>query len=199
MIPRPLGGALAALALLSTSLVGAGAAGAAVPDRVPTAAPLAALLGALPAATAVAPDDLLLHYGLTETYGTLAADSSGNGRDGVVVGAATWTGAAVDLPGGPNNAAYVRLPDGLLTGVTEASVSVEVKPDASALSRPSFLWNLGGTSDTGSWFTSTNGTLRSTITPSNWSGEQNAAWTSPPACGRTSRRRSPTTATARRP
>lgn len=154
MIPRSVGGALTALAVLSASL------GAAVP------------------VAAAAPDTgLLAHYAFTETSGTTVADVTGNGHDATVVGAGRWTGAALDLPGGANNAAYVALPDGLLAGQPEATVSVEVRADAASLSRAGFLWNIGGTSDTGSWFVTTNGTLRASITPSNWSGEQNAPWT----------------------
>lgn len=158
MIPRSVGGALAALAVLSGSLVAA------------------------PPATAAAPEDsLLAHYTFDETSGTVVTDATGHGLHGTVVGGATWTGASLDLPGTANNGSYVALPSGLLAGQTQATVSVEVKADAASLSRAGFLWNLGGTSSggtsTGSWFTSTNGTLRSTITPSNWSAEQNASWT----------------------
>ncbi|MGN8244232.1 immunoglobulin-like domain-containing protein [Cellulomonas soli] len=158
MIPRPVGGALAALAVLAGPLVAA------------------------PPALAAAPDDsLLAHYRFEETTGTVVTDATGHGLHGTVVGGATWTGASLDLPGAANNGSYVALPSGLLAGQTEATVSVEVKADAASLSRPGFLWNLGGTSgnsgSTGSWFTSTNGTLRSTITPTNWAAEQNATWT----------------------
>jgi hypothetical protein len=156
MIRRSVGGAVTALALLSASLTAAAPVAAAAPDA-----------------------GLLAHYTFTEPAGstaTVVTDVTGHGHDAAVVGAGRWTGAAIDLPGGANNAAYVALPDGLLAGQAEATVSVEVRPDAASLSRAGFLWNLGGTSDTGSWFVTTNGTLRASITPSNWSGEQNATW-----------------------
>jgi hypothetical protein len=155
MTPRSVGGALAALAVLSATLT-----------------------ATTPVAAAAAPDaDLLAHYAFTETAGATVPDLSGHGRHGAVVGEGSWTGAALALPGGAGNAAYVALPDDLLAGQAEATVSVEVRPDGASLSRAGFLWNVGGTSDTGSWFVSANGTLRASITPSNWSGEQNAAWT----------------------
>jgi hypothetical protein len=153
MTSRSVGGALTALAVLSATLT--------------AAAPAAA-----------APDDgLLAHYAFSESDGTVVADATGRGHDAVVVGAGRWTGAALALPGGPRNAAYVALPDDLLAGQAEATVSVEVRPDAASLSRAGFLWNIGGTPETGSWFVTPNGTLRASISPSNWSGEQNAAWT----------------------
>lgn len=153
MMPRSIGGALTALAVLSTTALAATPATASGPD-----------------------DGLLAHYTFTEATGTAVPDVTGNGHDGTLVGPGAWTGGTLALPGGAENAAYVALPDDLLAGQPEATVSVEVKPGAAALSSPSFLWNIGGTSETGSWFASANGHLRTTITPSNWTGEQNAGW-----------------------
>ncbi len=49
-------------------------------------------LGTAPSAHAEISDGLLLRYKLDETSGTVAHDSSGNGRDGTVNGGVTWDG-----------------------------------------------------------------------------------------------------------
>ncbi len=50
--------------------------------------------------------DLVVHYRLDETGGTIAADSSGNGFDGTINGSTTWVtgiiGGALQLPGSCN-------------------------------------------------------------------------------------------------
>lgn len=67
--------------------------------------------------------------------GTTALDSSGNGRDGALSGAATWTlggdariNGALRLSGG----GHVALPAGLVDGRTRFSASFWLKPDALA-------------------------------------------------------------------
>ena len=56
--------------------------------------------------TVSATADLVVHYRLDETGGTIAADSSGNGFDGTINGNTTWVtgiiGGALQFPGGSN-------------------------------------------------------------------------------------------------
>ncbi|OKP72279.1 hypothetical protein A3842_22770 [Paenibacillus sp. P3E] len=84
--------------------------------------------------TALAPPplpELLVHYDFDETSGTVAADDSGSGKDGSVLGAASW------LPGKINHAlelsgqdAYVKMPEGLLSRADAVTVSAWVKMDS---------------------------------------------------------------------
>ncbi len=140
------------------------------------------LAGFVPAASAAAPTtDLIAHYELDETTGSTVADSSGNGHDGTVVGTPTWTTGGLQLSGAPSNANYVDLPDGLLQGTASATVSMQVRADELAGTTDNFLWNFGGYSSsggsgTGAWFVGPRNALRTTITPSHWSGEQSATW-----------------------
>ncbi|MFC3686767.1 immunoglobulin-like domain-containing protein [Aquipuribacter hungaricus] len=102
------------------------------------------------AAGPVAPDEpvveLLAHYRLDETGGTVAADSSGNGRDAQVVGGAgtaTWQGGrGLRLPGGastdPGAFPAVRLPDGLLAGLDDVTVAYDVLLPGTGPSGPVF-------------------------------------------------------------
>ncbi|WP_197080816.1 immunoglobulin-like domain-containing protein [Cellulomonas sp. A375-1] len=136
----------------------------------------------LPASAAAPTQDLIAHYEFDETTGATVADSSGNGHDGTVVGTPTWTPAGLQLSGAPSNANYVRLPDGLLQGKAAATVSVQVKADDAANTTDNFLWSFGGASQssgsgTGNWFVGPKNALRTTVTPSHWTGEQSATWT----------------------
>ena len=93
---------------------------------------LAGVVAATPATAADGPDDgLVARYALDETSGTVAADSSGHGRDGTVLGASTWAGGDgftfAGGAGGSGNA--IDLPDGLLTGLDTVSVDLDVNID----------------------------------------------------------------------
>src|SRR4051794_11644291 len=91
---------------------------------------------------AVAATDLLVHYALEQTSGTVVADSSGNGRDAALVGGASWNGAeGLRLDG---TSGHVKLPDDLMRGLSAISVSTQVRLDA-AQATPYFLWGLGNT------------------------------------------------------
>ncbi|MFT7838475.1 LamG-like jellyroll fold domain-containing protein [Saccharothrix sp. BKS2] len=125
-----------------------------------------------PAATADGPTDgLAAHYPLTETAGTVARDASGAGRDATVLGDATPAGPDGLQLGGTDG--HVKLPDHLLRGLTEVSVSVQVRlaPDQAT---PYFIWGLGnssGSSGNGYLFTTGNA-YRTSIATGNWSTEQ---------------------------
>ncbi|KOX34433.1 1,4-beta-xylanase [Saccharothrix sp. NRRL B-16348] len=132
------------------------------------AAVAAAALSAPPASAA---DGLVLHYPLTETDGAVVADTSGGGRNGTVIGDATPGGPEGLQLGGVNG--HVKLPDDVLRGLTEVSVSLQVRiaPDQAT---PYFIYGLGNTSGTtgnGYLFTTGNA-YRSSIATGNWSTEQ---------------------------
>jgi len=145
---------------------------------ITTAAALAAsaalALGSLAAGTtahAAVDDGLVLKYNLTETAGTVAEDSSGNGRNGVVSGDATLLGAEGLQLGGSN--AYVKLPDDVMRGLDSITVSTDVKIAADQ-GTPYFIWGLGNTSNgagNGYLFTTGN-SYRTSIASGNWSTEQ---------------------------
>ncbi|MBD8057482.1 Ig-like domain repeat protein [Cellulomonas sp. JH27-2] len=112
---------------------------------------LAGVVAATPATAADGPDDgLVARYALDETSGTVAADSSGHGRDGTVLGASTWAGGDGFTfsggAGGSGNA--IDLPDGLLTGLGTVSVDFDVNIDPT-LANNYFIFSLGNASDAG--------------------------------------------------
>ncbi|NKX92374.1 family 43 glycosylhydrolase [Sanguibacter hominis ATCC BAA-789] len=101
-------------------------------------------LATVPAQAAGDEPDLLAWYKLDETSGGVAADASGNGRDGTVAGAATWNGGdGFTFSGGGNNSGNaITLPDNLLAGVDDVTIDFDVWVDAS-LSGNYFIFNFG--------------------------------------------------------
>jgi beta-xylosidase len=119
-----------------------------------------------------APDDgLLLWYPLN---GTAAADQSGNGRDGVVMGTPTWEGAQGLRFNGTDT--YLKLPNDLLRDRASVSIAFDVKID-NAQATPYFLYGFGNTdASTGygnGYLFATGNAFRTSISLSNWTGEQN--------------------------
>ncbi|QRK11372.1 family 43 glycosylhydrolase [Archangium violaceum] len=117
---------------------------------------------------------LVVHYALNETSGTVATDSSGNGRDGTVSGGAAWQGSEGLALDGVDD--FVQLPNDVLGGLTSITVSTEVliKP---AQTTPYLIWGLGNpvTGSQGTGYLSTTGNdYRTAITGSNQVGEQDA-------------------------
>ncbi|WP_461120909.1 immunoglobulin-like domain-containing protein [Saccharothrix stipae] len=113
----------------------------------------------------------MLHYPLTETDGAVVADTSGGGRNGTVIGDATPGGAEGLRLGGVDG--HVKLPDHVLRGLTEVSVSLQVRI-AQDQAAPYFIYGLGNSSGTfgdGYLFTTGNA-YRSSIATGNWSTEQ---------------------------
>jgi hypothetical protein len=136
-------------------------------------AALVASLGtaALAAPSASAADGLVLHYPLTESSGAVVADLSGGGRNATVIGDATPGGSEGLQLGGVNG--HVKLPDNVLRGLTDVTVSVQVRisPDQAT---PYFIYGIGnsaGTAGNGYLFTTGNA-YRSAIATGNWSTEQ---------------------------
>ncbi|WP_120521250.1 immunoglobulin-like domain-containing protein [Arthrobacter celericrescens] len=131
---------------------------------------LGGLVAAAPANAAV-DDGLVLKYNLTDTAGTVAQDSSGNGRDGVISGDATSLGSEGLRLGGSNG--HVRLPNDVMRGLDSITVSTDVKIAADQ-GTPYFIWGLGNTSNgTGNGYLFTTGNAyRTSIATGNWSTEQ---------------------------
>jgi fibronectin type 3 domain-containing protein len=76
-----------------------------------------------------APSDLLVRLKFDETSGTTAADASGNGNTGTTVNSPTWVSGqfnnAINLTN--TSSQYVTMPTGVVTGVTDFTVSTWVK------------------------------------------------------------------------
>jgi hypothetical protein len=116
-------------------------------------------------------DGLVAHYLLDQTSGSTVADASGNGNTATLAGDATWDGGALRL-GGTNG--HIKLPDNLMAGMTEITVSLDVNI-AATQATPYFIWGFGNTSGTagnGYLFTTGNGAYRASIASGNWSTEQ---------------------------
>ena len=122
-------------------------------------------------AQAAIDDGLVLKYSLTEPASSVAEDTSGHGRNGVISGDATSLGSEGLQLGGTD--AHVRLPNDVMRGLDSITVSTDVKiaPDQAA---PYFIWGLGNTTNgagNGYLFTTGN-SYRTSIASGNWSTEQ---------------------------
>ncbi|RAS70498.1 glycosyl hydrolase family 43 [Lentzea atacamensis] len=116
-------------------------------------------------------DGLVVHYDLTQASGTTVPDTSGFGRDGTVSGDTAWLGAEGLRLGGTSG--HVRLPDNVLRGLTDVTVSVQVEIAADQ-PVPYFLWGLGNTLDNSGngYLFATGDQFRASIATGNWSTEQ---------------------------
>ncbi|MEO5714444.1 MAG: LamG-like jellyroll fold domain-containing protein [Luteolibacter sp.] len=78
------------------------------------------------------PSDLLAWWKFNETSGTIAADSSGNGRNGTLTNGPVWTtglfDGAVSIPAVNNES--VTLPSGIVSGLGDFTISGWVKVNA---------------------------------------------------------------------
>ena len=138
------------------------------------AALVAAPLTAPVIAGAVAADaGLVASYPLDETSGTVARDTSGNGRNATFEGGPTLAGAdGVRLDGNDDD---VKLPNDILKGLDSITVSTDVivRPEQSG---NYFIWGLGNTTD---WYGNgylfaTGNPARTGIALGNWTTEQKA-------------------------
>src|SRR5689334_20995032 len=102
------------------------------------AALTASSMSVTPAAGAATTLDkaLVVRYDLAQSSGTTVVDTSGNGRDGTLSGDAVWQGGSLSL-GGSNG--HVRLPDNIMRGLTDITVSVQVNVAADQ-GTPYFVW-----------------------------------------------------------
>jgi beta-xylosidase len=141
---------------------------------------LAGLLLTLPPAATAADvtDGLVLRYDLTQASGTVVADTSGNGRNGTLVGGGTWTGATGLTLDGVDD--HVKLPNNIMAGLSEITISTDVYIETSQVN-PYFIWGLGNTanSSTGTGYLMASGnSFRAATTTGTWSGEKVTARTS---------------------
>ncbi len=78
---------------------------------------------------AAKPPDLVAWYKMDETEGTVVSDSSGNGKNGTLIGGPSWEpgkiGNAVHL----QSRKYVKLPEGLVSSLSDFTISGWVKLD----------------------------------------------------------------------
>lgn len=131
-------------------------------------------VAATPSAAATLDEGLVLRYDLTQSAGATVTDASGSGRDGTLSGDTTWQGEGGLNLGGSNG--YVRLPDNIMQGLTDITVSVQVNV-ATDQGAPYFVWGLGNTlngAGNGYLFTTGDG-YRTSIATGNWSTEQTVA------------------------
>jgi len=126
--------------------------------------------------------DLVGWWKLDETTGTVATDSSGNGRNGTVNGTASWnSGDGFTFSGGnASSGNSIRLPDNLMAGLDNLTVDFDVWVDPS-LSGNWFMYNLGNSAawptGTGYLFTTNDaqGRFRATIAEDDFGTEQSAS------------------------
>ena len=141
--------------------------------------------GTAPASSAAADLEtgLVGWWKLDETTGTVAADSSGNGRDGTVTGAASWNGGdGFTFSGGANSSGNaITLPNNLLSGLEDVTVDFDVWVDPTLTSGNWFMYNLGNAAaypnGTGYLFTTNDSSnrLRSTIAEGGFATEQSTS------------------------
>ncbi|WP_079028226.1 family 43 glycosylhydrolase [Streptomyces stelliscabiei] len=140
---------------------------------------LAGVVGpAAPARAAEITDGLALWYKLDATSGTVAADSSGNGRDGTVNGTAGWSGSGEGLTFN-GSSTYIKVPDNIMSGMNSITVSMDVQIDA-AQATPYFLYGFGNSANGAGngYLFSTGNTFRTAIASGAFSTEQNTRTTS---------------------
>ena len=109
---------------------------------------------------AVAAEDLVAHYPFDETSGTVVNDRSGNNRQAAIVNgnaATVWNnGRGLTFPGGNGGTApAVRLPDALLTGLTDVTIAYDIRLSSSTQQGPVFAF--GRTADNGGFLTASPG------------------------------------------
>jgi hypothetical protein len=115
---------------------------------------------------------LVLRYDLGQTSGTAVTDTSGNSRNGVLNGDASWSAAGGLTFGGTNG--YVKLPNNVLAGLSQITVSADVYID-SAQSTPYMIWAMGNTGSDGvgnGYLFATGNGYKTSIATGNWTTEQ---------------------------
>jgi len=133
------------------------------------------------AATEAAPaDGLLVDYRFDQTTGaSVANDADGSAFGPAIVenaNDAQWADGALTFTGGAKTSGgnWVRLPQDLLVGEDAATITTEVKIDASMKNAFNFLWNIGNDGNQAYFFTSVRDAARAAITTASGGGEANA-------------------------
>ncbi|MFC4463483.1 family 43 glycosylhydrolase [Streptomyces xiangluensis] len=128
---------------------------------------------AAPAQAAEITDGLALWYKLDATSGTVAADASGNGRNGTVNGTASWSGNGEGLTFN-GSSTYIKVPDNIMSGMNSITVSMDVQIDATQAT-PYFIYGFGNTASSGTgngYLFTTGNSFRTAIASGNSSTEQ---------------------------
>ena len=132
------------------------------------------------AADAAPAEGLLVDYRFDQTSGaTVANDARGSAFGSATVENANdsqWADGALTFTGGPKDSSgtWVRLPQNLLIGKDAATITTEVKIDASMKNAFNFLWNIGNDGTQTYFFSSVRDSARAAITNSYGGGEANA-------------------------
>jgi hypothetical protein len=129
---------------------------------------------AAPAQAAEITDGLALWYKLDASSGTMAADASGNGRNGTVNGTASWSGNGEGLTFN-GSSTYIKVPDNVMSGMNSITVSMDVQIDATQAT-PYFIYGFGNTASSGTgngYLFTTGNSFRTAIASGNSSTEQN--------------------------
>ncbi|MGW0949220.1 LamG domain-containing protein [Streptomyces sp. NPDC002623] len=126
-----------------------------------------ALMTAAPAQADIT-DGLILRYKLDETSGTVAHDSSGNGRDGIVNGTTGWAGEGMAFNGSNT---YVKAPDNIMTGLDSISVDFDVWIDPT-MGKPYFFYGFGNTSGSSGYLFTTGNTFRTSLSLTDYTAKQ---------------------------
>lgn len=141
---------------------------------------LSGILSVTPAVNANEASGLVLWYKFSEGSGSVVTDLSGNNNDGQLVGGVTWiNGNSIELNGSDG---YVQMPNGILSGLTDITVSTNVRIDVSNVN-PAWIFTFGSSTDPLSTVGSkyfglledSSSRFRATITTDRWVGEQNAS------------------------
>ena len=115
------------------------------------------------------PEGLVAWYKLDEASGTVAKDSSGNGKDAAVVGTPNWSAdGGFVFSGGANNSSgnAIKIPNDILSGLSDVSVTFDVLVQPHTYSNVS-CFTLGNTSAQTGYLT---------MRPNYFSGNTNATW-----------------------
>ncbi|MFI1705072.1 LamG domain-containing protein [Streptomyces griseoruber] len=113
----------------------------------------------------------MLRYKLDETSGTVAHDSSGNGRDGTVNGTADWKGADGLRFNGSNT--YVKVPDNIMAGLSSITVDFDVWIDPT-MGKPYAFYGFGNTngSNGNGYLFTTGNSFRTSISMTDYTAKQ---------------------------
>ena len=139
----------------------------------------AALMAPLGTAAQADPSEApVVDYEFTQTTGASVPDAAG-AEPAEVQNAADdqWTGTSLRLTGGDEDedGNWVRLPEDLLGEASSATITTEVKIDATMKQDYNFLWNIGADEDTDQYFfTSVKDAPRTAITTGSSGAEHSA-------------------------
>lgn len=124
--------------------------------------------------------DLLLWYKFNETSGNTIKDYSGNGKDATICGGTSWTNGNLYFDG---SSGYAQMPNGILNGHDEVTISLFVKPEITAKNQ--FTWMFGNNRNVYMFLGTCNSSSKTKfeITTSSYGGAQKMSTTSQMSSG----------------